>query len=76
MDYRRYFWGYLQSQSPPSEEAQPTLRPWTGFEPVRLETPRIPKHAWFHFTTATKKMQVHQLSNPSRNHQSMQRALN
>ncbi|MPC20511.1 hypothetical protein E2C01_013458 [Portunus trituberculatus] len=27
----------------PSEEAQPTLGPWTGFEPVRLETPRIPK---------------------------------
>ncbi|MPC40999.1 hypothetical protein E2C01_034579 [Portunus trituberculatus] len=30
------------------EEAQPTLGPWTGFEPVRLETPRTPKHAWFH----------------------------
>ncbi|MPC62288.1 hypothetical protein E2C01_056371 [Portunus trituberculatus] len=28
----------------PSEEAQPTLRPWTGFEPERLETPRTPKH--------------------------------
>ncbi|MPC28119.1 hypothetical protein E2C01_021314 [Portunus trituberculatus] len=36
----------------PSEEAQPTLRPWTGFEPMRLETPRTPKHAWFHCTTA------------------------
>ncbi|MPC61396.1 hypothetical protein E2C01_055468 [Portunus trituberculatus] len=35
-----------------SEEAQPTLRPWTGFEPVRLKTPRTPKHAWFHCTTA------------------------
>ncbi|MPC30083.1 hypothetical protein E2C01_023338 [Portunus trituberculatus] len=34
-----------------SEEAQPTLGPWTGFEPVRLETPRTPKHAWFHCTT-------------------------
>ncbi|MPC80409.1 hypothetical protein E2C01_074988 [Portunus trituberculatus] len=34
-----------------SEEAQPTLGPWTGFEPVRLETARIPKHAWFHCTT-------------------------
>ncbi|MPC50814.1 hypothetical protein E2C01_044648 [Portunus trituberculatus] len=28
-----------------SEEAQPTFGPWTGFEPVRLETPRTPKHA-------------------------------
>ncbi|MPC84462.1 hypothetical protein E2C01_079200 [Portunus trituberculatus] len=36
----------------PSEEAQPTLRPWTGFEPVRLESPWTPKHAWFHCTTA------------------------
>ncbi|MPC28590.1 hypothetical protein E2C01_021799 [Portunus trituberculatus] len=36
----------------PSEEAQPTLIQWTGFEPVRLETPRTPKHAWFHCTTA------------------------
>ncbi|MPC49404.1 hypothetical protein E2C01_043203 [Portunus trituberculatus] len=35
-----------------SEEAQPTLRPLTGFEPVRLETPLIPKDAWFHCTTA------------------------
>ncbi|MPC53663.1 hypothetical protein E2C01_047561 [Portunus trituberculatus] len=35
-----------------SEEAQPALRLWTGFEPVRLETPRIPKHTWFHCTTA------------------------
>ncbi|MPC30059.1 hypothetical protein E2C01_023312 [Portunus trituberculatus] len=26
--------------------------PWTGFKPVRLETPRTPKHAWFHCTTA------------------------
>ncbi|MPC59034.1 hypothetical protein E2C01_053049 [Portunus trituberculatus] len=34
-----------------NEEAQPALRPWTGFEPVRLETPRIPKRAWFHCTT-------------------------
>ncbi|MPD06223.1 hypothetical protein E2C01_102020 [Portunus trituberculatus] len=31
-----------------NEEAQPTLRPRIGFEPVRLETPRIPEHAWFH----------------------------
>ncbi|MPC99060.1 hypothetical protein E2C01_094455 [Portunus trituberculatus] len=37
----------------PSEEAQPTLEPWTGFEPVRLETPRTPKHACFHCTTAS-----------------------
>ncbi|MPC53202.1 hypothetical protein E2C01_047090 [Portunus trituberculatus] len=36
----------------PSEEAQLTPGPWTGFEPVRLETPRTPKHAWFHCTTA------------------------
>ncbi|MPC35494.1 hypothetical protein E2C01_028918 [Portunus trituberculatus] len=36
----------------PSEEAQPTLRPWTGFEPVRLETPHTPNHPWFHCTTA------------------------
>ncbi|MPC52048.1 Tyrosine-protein phosphatase non-receptor type 14 [Portunus trituberculatus] len=36
----------------PSEEAQPTLAPWTGFEPVRLETPRTTKHTWFHCTTA------------------------
>ncbi|MPC47364.1 hypothetical protein E2C01_041108 [Portunus trituberculatus] len=36
----------------PSEEAQPTLGPWTGFEPVRLETPRTPEHAWFHCATA------------------------
>ncbi|MPC16051.1 hypothetical protein E2C01_008863 [Portunus trituberculatus] len=35
----------------PSEEAQPTLGPSTGFEPVCLETPRTPKHAWFHSTT-------------------------
>ncbi|MPC21188.1 hypothetical protein E2C01_014165 [Portunus trituberculatus] len=35
----------------PSEEDQPTLGPWAGFEPVRLETPRTPKHAWFHCTT-------------------------
>ncbi|MPC90325.1 hypothetical protein E2C01_085302 [Portunus trituberculatus] len=34
------------------EEAQPTLGPWIGFEPVRLETPRTPKHAWFYCTTA------------------------
>ncbi|MPC72069.1 hypothetical protein E2C01_066362 [Portunus trituberculatus] len=47
------------SQSPParkslllSGEAQPTLGPWTGFEPVRFETPRTPKRAWFHYTTA------------------------
>ncbi|MPC47041.1 hypothetical protein E2C01_040774 [Portunus trituberculatus] len=50
----RYFLGYLLSQSPPArkplprEKAQPTLGPWTGFEPVRLENPRTPKHAWFH----------------------------
>ncbi|MPC37363.1 hypothetical protein E2C01_030837 [Portunus trituberculatus] len=36
----------------PSEEAQPTLGPWAGFEPVRLETSRTPKHSWFHCTTA------------------------
>ncbi|MPC19638.1 hypothetical protein E2C01_012560 [Portunus trituberculatus] len=36
----------------PSEEAQPTLGPRAGFEPVRLETPQTPKHAWFHCTTA------------------------
>ncbi|MPD04246.1 hypothetical protein E2C01_099923 [Portunus trituberculatus] len=35
-----------------NEEAQPTLGPWTGFEPVRLETLRTSKHAWFHCTTA------------------------
>ncbi|MPC85436.1 hypothetical protein E2C01_080212 [Portunus trituberculatus] len=34
-----------------SEEALPTLGLWTGFELVRLETPRTPKHAWFHCTT-------------------------
>ncbi|MPC97689.1 hypothetical protein E2C01_093015 [Portunus trituberculatus] len=47
----RYFLGtsYLKAQS---EEAQPTLGPWTGFEPMPLETPRTPKHAWFHCTTA------------------------
>ncbi|MPC44990.1 hypothetical protein E2C01_038673 [Portunus trituberculatus] len=47
-----FLW-YLLSQSPPAKnpfprvsgEAQPTLGPWTGFEPVRLETPRTPKHA-------------------------------
>ncbi|MPD01358.1 hypothetical protein E2C01_096881 [Portunus trituberculatus] len=33
------------------EEVQPTLGPWTGFEPVRLETPRTPKRSWFHCTT-------------------------
>ncbi|MPC97323.1 hypothetical protein E2C01_092634 [Portunus trituberculatus] len=32
----------------PNEEAQPTLGPWTGFEPMRLETPLTPKRAWFH----------------------------
>ncbi|MPC83044.1 hypothetical protein E2C01_077734 [Portunus trituberculatus] len=36
-----------------SEKAQITLRPWTGFEHVRLETPRTSKHAWIHCTTAT-----------------------
>ncbi|MPC77449.1 hypothetical protein E2C01_071903 [Portunus trituberculatus] len=36
----------------PSEEAQPTLGPWTGFKPMRLEAPQTPKHAWFHCTTA------------------------
>ncbi|MPC15967.1 hypothetical protein E2C01_008773 [Portunus trituberculatus] len=52
MGYRGYFLGCLLSQSPPArkpsprmKEAQPTLGPWTGFEPVRLETPRTPKHA-------------------------------
>ncbi|MPC49183.1 hypothetical protein E2C01_042977 [Portunus trituberculatus] len=39
----------------PSKEPQPTLEPWTGFEPVRLETSRTPKHAWFHCTTAAFK---------------------
>ncbi|MPC41913.1 hypothetical protein E2C01_035523 [Portunus trituberculatus] len=28
-----------------SEEAQPTLGPWTGFEPVRLETLQAAKRA-------------------------------
>ncbi|MPC47598.1 hypothetical protein E2C01_041349 [Portunus trituberculatus] len=37
----------------PSEEAKPTLGPWTGIEPLRLETLRTPKHAWFHCTTVT-----------------------
>ncbi|MPC56159.1 hypothetical protein E2C01_050112 [Portunus trituberculatus] len=27
----------------PGEEAQPTLGSWTGFQPVRLETPSDPK---------------------------------
>ncbi|MPC09873.1 EGF-like repeat and discoidin I-like domain-containing protein 3 [Portunus trituberculatus] len=36
----------------PSKEAQPTLGPWTRFEPVRLETPLTPNHVWFHCTTA------------------------
>ncbi|MPD01157.1 hypothetical protein E2C01_096673 [Portunus trituberculatus] len=51
------FWGtsYLKvhplGNHCPSEEALPTLGPWTGFEPVRLETPRTPKHAWFHCNT-------------------------
>ncbi|MPC87768.1 hypothetical protein E2C01_082641 [Portunus trituberculatus] len=55
---------YLLSQSPParklapSEEAQPSLELWTGFEPVRLETPRTPKHAWFHCTTLKKRGMV------------------
>ncbi|MPC55185.1 hypothetical protein E2C01_049116 [Portunus trituberculatus] len=43
----------------PSEEAQPTPGPWTGFEPLRLETPRTPKQAWFHSTlcpTSTKQV--------------------
>ncbi|MPC48509.1 hypothetical protein E2C01_042283 [Portunus trituberculatus] len=39
----------------PSEEVQPTLGPWIGFEPVRLETPRTPKHAWFHCTTVPRR---------------------
>ncbi|MPC22810.1 hypothetical protein E2C01_015838 [Portunus trituberculatus] len=39
----------------PSEEAQPTLGPWTGFEPMRLETPQTPQHAWLHCTTAAPK---------------------
>ncbi|MPC77256.1 hypothetical protein E2C01_071707 [Portunus trituberculatus] len=45
------FWGasYLKA---PSEEAQPTLGPWTEFEPVRLEIPRTPKRTWFHCNTA------------------------
>ncbi|XP_045101932.1 uncharacterized protein LOC123498665 isoform X2 [Portunus trituberculatus] len=45
----------LQETVAPSEEAQPILGPWTGFEPVRLETPRIPKHTWFHCTTVAPK---------------------
>ncbi|MPC50091.1 hypothetical protein E2C01_043914 [Portunus trituberculatus] len=28
-----------------------------GFEPVRLETPQTPKHAWFHCTTAALNFQ-------------------
>ncbi|MPC32043.1 hypothetical protein E2C01_025346 [Portunus trituberculatus] len=39
-----------------SEKAQPTLGPWTGFEPVRLETPRTTKHAWFHCTTVANTL--------------------
>ncbi|MPC95649.1 hypothetical protein E2C01_090869 [Portunus trituberculatus] len=39
----------------PSDEAQPTLGPWTGFELMCLETPRTPKHAWFHCTTVALK---------------------
>ncbi|MPC39863.1 hypothetical protein E2C01_033413 [Portunus trituberculatus] len=39
-----------------SEDAQPTLGPWTGFEPMRLETPQTPKHAWFHCTTAAPNL--------------------
>ncbi|MPC21414.1 hypothetical protein E2C01_014400 [Portunus trituberculatus] len=42
----------------PSEEAQPTLGLWTGFEPVHLETPRIPKHAWFHCTTVESSVEA------------------
>ncbi|MPC14452.1 hypothetical protein E2C01_007219 [Portunus trituberculatus] len=44
----------LEETVAPSEEARPTLGPWTGFEPVRLETPRTPKHAWFHCTTVVE----------------------
>ncbi|MPC28713.1 hypothetical protein E2C01_021923 [Portunus trituberculatus] len=40
-----------QETIPLSEEAQPTLGPWTGFKPVHLETPRTPKHAVFQCTT-------------------------
>ncbi|MPC51134.1 hypothetical protein E2C01_044974 [Portunus trituberculatus] len=50
-----YFLGTPYLKAHPSEEAQPTLGPWTGFEPVLLETPRTPKHAWFHCTTAIYK---------------------
>ncbi|MPC17096.1 hypothetical protein E2C01_009942 [Portunus trituberculatus] len=40
----------------PSEEAQPTLGAWMGFEPLHLETPQTPKHAWFHCTTAPYRL--------------------
>ncbi|MPC21153.1 hypothetical protein E2C01_014129 [Portunus trituberculatus] len=43
--------GHREGTVAPSEKPQPTLGPWTGFEPVRLETPRTPMHAWFHCTT-------------------------
>ncbi|MPC84441.1 hypothetical protein E2C01_079179 [Portunus trituberculatus] len=49
MSYRGTFWGTSiskptrQETVAPSEEAQPTFGPWTGFEPVRLETPSDPK---------------------------------
>ncbi|MPC67178.1 hypothetical protein E2C01_061344 [Portunus trituberculatus] len=61
---RDIFWGtfYLKAHPlgnrAPSEEAQPTLGPWTGFEPVRLETPRTPKHAWFHCTMVAPVSQI------------------
>ncbi|MPC46818.1 hypothetical protein E2C01_040547 [Portunus trituberculatus] len=47
-----YFDYARQETVAPNEEAQPTLGPWTGFEPVHLETPQTPKRAWFHCTTA------------------------
>ncbi|MPD00395.1 hypothetical protein E2C01_095863 [Portunus trituberculatus] len=53
---QHFFLFYLYHETiAPSEEAQPTLGPWTGFKPVHLETPRTPKHAWFHCTTEKVK---------------------
>ncbi|MPC31350.1 hypothetical protein E2C01_024636 [Portunus trituberculatus] len=54
---------YLKAHSlgnlcPEFEEAQPTLGQWIGFEPVRLETPRTPKHAWSHCTTSASQTLV------------------
>ncbi|MPC68858.1 hypothetical protein E2C01_063068 [Portunus trituberculatus] len=42
----------LPISKPSRQETKPTLGLWTGFELVPLETPRTPKHAWFHCTTA------------------------